>query len=152
MQEKTNNETIRPRRRARRKRKLKKPAVLLALIILIIIIIVVVVIIKSKNKTVSSEEGSSEELVDEISLIGKWTTDENTIYEFYKDGKGALVVPISVIPFSYKTDEKMIYIDFEPEDSEDTNFEYILDDNNLTLKNSNGTFEFFRMDELGDYK
>ena len=142
--EETNNDTIRPRRRARKKRKLKRP-VIIALIVIAIIIVLVLVIHNKKKSNIVEE---SNEIAKENSfLIGRWTTDGNTIYEFYDDTNGSLVVPIATIPFTYKIVDNKIYIDFESEYSEDTEYEYEINDKKLTLISINGTFEFNKIDE-----
>ena len=80
-------------------------------------------------------------------LIGKWTTDGNTVYEFNEGGKGTLIVPVAKLPFTYKLENNQLFIDFENEDSEDSSYSYIIEDNKLSIQNSNGTFVFSRVEE-----
>ena len=80
-------------------------------------------------------------------LVGKWTTDGNTVYEFNDDGSGALIVPVANLPFTYKFENNQLFIDFENEDSEDLFYTYEVTDTKLTLTSVNGTFEFSRVGE-----
>ena len=77
-------------------------------------------------------------------IVGTWTTDGVTIYNFNKDNTGSLKVPLSEYKFIYeKTDEK-IYIDFENEKSQDSEYKYHFEGDNLVLEGENGTYVFKR--------
>ena len=52
-------------------------------------------------------------------LIGTWTTDDVTTYEFYKNNTGKLVVSLSEYKFKYSLKKNILYIDFENDKSED---------------------------------
>ncbi len=86
----------------------------------------------------------------ENDIIGSWTTDGYTVYEFYKDNKGALVLPIGTSNFNYKIEENRISIDFEKEDSMDPDYEFSFEDEKLIFKginNTSGTYTFTRNDK-----
>ena len=81
----------------------------------------------------------------EKSLLGSWTTDGYTIYEFYAEGKGALKIPMSDYNFSYSIEDNSIHIDFENEKSIDSDYEFSFADEKLILKGINktsGTYTF----------
>ena len=83
----------------------------------------------------------------ENSLIGLWTTDGVTIYEFKDNGKGILKLPLSEYEFSYKIDENKLHIDFESEETTDSDYEYYFENDNLILKGFNrtrGTYYFYK--------
>ena len=77
-------------------------------------------------------------------ILGKWTTDEVTVYQFNKDNTGKLIVPLSEYEFTYKIEGDKLYIDFVNEKSEDSEYTYFLKDSKLNLKGKNGTFIFKR--------
>ena len=124
-----------------RKPKYKRKRIFITVFILIVILCIIgFIFVKQNNISIGSNKKNS-------SLMGKWTTDGNTVYEFNKNGKGALIVPVTTLPFSYKVEENKISIDFENEDSEDRTYSYELVEDKLTLKDINGTFEFYRLEE-----
>ena len=80
-------------------------------------------------------------------LIGTWTTDGVTVYEFKKNNAGALVLPLSTYEFTYKVEENKLYIDFKNEKSTDSSYEYSFKNGQLILKGINkttGTYTFKR--------
>ena len=77
-------------------------------------------------------------------LIGIWTTDGVTIYEFDRNNKGKLVVSVGEFPFTYKINADTLEIDFENEKSTDSKYTYKFDDNKLILNGDNGTFTFIK--------
>ena len=78
------------------------------------------------------------------SIIGEWTTDGVTIYEFNKDNTGKLKVSLGEYDFDYIIKEDKISIDFINEKSEDSEYTYTLNKDKLVLKGKNGTFNFKR--------
>ena len=68
-------------------------------------------------------------------LVGLWDIDGNTKYEFIDNKKGKLIVPNSEYPFTYKIKDNVISIDFENENSIDSDFEYKLNKDILELTN-----------------
>ena len=125
----------------RSKSRKKKKSKLLIFILLIIIIVVIVcsVIFISKPKE-NHEQNKLEK-----GLLGSWTTDGYTVYEFYEDGNGALKIPMSDYTFSYTIDENKVSIDFENEKSIDSDYEFSFEDEKLILKGINktsGTYTF----------
>ena len=77
-------------------------------------------------------------------FIGSWTTDGVTVYQFKRNYKGSLVVPLGEYPFTYEINGDKIFIDFENEKSTDSEFTYSFEDDKLILKGVNGTFTFTR--------
>ena len=118
------------------KRKTKKSVKILLLIVLVIIVIAICCKFSFRGK---------ESVKD--TLIGKWTTDGNTVYQFDEDNTGALIVPLSNYEFSYKINGDKLSIDFKNEKSEDSTYTYSLKDGKLILKGKNGTFKFKRFKE-----
>ena len=119
----------------------KKKSIVSKLIILILIIamaiLCVVYIPRFKNNDNKNEL--------EEKIIGSWTTDGYSVYEFYENKKGALVLPIATYDFNYKIEENIISIDFENEKSIDSDYEFSFEGEKLILKginNASGTYTF----------
>ena len=68
-------------------------------------------------------------------LVGLWDIDGNTKYEFIDKGKGKLIVPNSEYKFTYTIKDNILSIDFENENSIDSDFEYKLDKDTLEITN-----------------
>ena len=110
-----------------RRRKLKRwvKVSILMMMFLILIFIVYSLCFSSKRK-----------------IIGTWTTDNITTYEFYKDGTGKLITSLSEYKFNYNFKKNILYIDFENDKSEDSEYKYKIEKNKLVLNNENGIFYF----------
>ena len=80
------------------------------------------------------------------SIVGKWTTDKGTIYQFNKDNTGKLIISVGEFNYKYEIKDDKVFIDFENENSTDTEFVYKFEDDKLILKNNNGTFTFKKID------
>ena len=85
-------------------------------------------------------------------LIGTWTTDDVTTYEFYKNNTGKLVVSLSEYKFKYSLKKNILYIDFENDKSEDSKYEYKFINKKLVLSNEKGIFTFVKQEVCYDYK
>ena len=72
-------------------------------------------------------------------IIGIWTTDGVTVYEFNVDGKGTLKLPLSEYEFTYKIEGNDIFIDYENEKSIDSSYEFSFENENMVLKGINNT-------------
>ena len=139
-------ERIKRMKRKHRDKKKKNKIIIIAVIFLIVLAIIGIIFLKFR-KNDNRPNFTAEEKKIVATLIGKWTTDGNTVYEFNEDGSGALIVPVANLPFTYKFENNRIFIDFENEDSEDMFYTYEVTDTKLTLKSVNGTFEFSRVEE-----
>lgn len=117
-------------KKTKNKNKLIKILSSICLVLLIIIIIIIISLVNRKESKSNNE------------LIGKWTTDGVTIYEFKKDNTGFLIVPLSEYKFNYKIEGKKLLIDFENEKSIDSKYTYSIKNGKLILKGSNGNFTF----------
>ena len=116
----------------KKKVKVKKNLVVmvcLLIIVLIGLIFVIKALTRNKNE-----------------LVGMWTTDGNTVYQFDEDYTGKLIVPLSEYKFTYKVDGDKLTIDFENnEKSTDVDCNYSIKDGKLILENFNGnTYTFTR--------
>lgn len=139
-------ENVRRMKRSHRNKKKKSRIRIVVLVVLIVFAIIGIIIFKSKkNKNESNFTAEEKKVV--ATLVGKWTTDGNTVYEFNEDGSGAMIVPVANLPFTYKFENNQLFIDFENEDSDDTYYTYEVTETKLTLKSINGTFEFNRVEE-----
>ena len=96
-------------------------------LVIILIIIAIGVFIALKNNSNKDR------------LAGEWTTDGVTIYEFDGNGNGVLKVPLSEYKFTYVLGNDKIYIDFESYKATDSDYEYTLENDILTLKGIKGT-------------
>lgn len=72
-------------------------------------------------------------------LEGKWDMDEVTSYEFYRNGKGAMVLPSVEYEFAYTVKENTVYIDFLYDGAKDAQYIFAVDGNTLTLEGGNVT-------------
>ena len=147
MEVNVNQDTIQEMRRTHRNKKRKKIIRLVTALVVIILVIALIVIIKTvkKDNAVTEEERQKQQVVE--TLVGKWTTDGNTIYEFVDESKGNLIVPLMTLPFTYKLENNTIFIDFENESSDDMTYTYTLDSDKLLLNGEYGTFNFSRVEE-----
>lgn len=100
------------------------------ILVLIVITIIGVILFITRNK-----------------FVGTWTTDGVTVYKFNKDNTGYLIVPLSEYKFTYKIKKNKLYIDFENETSEDSEYEYTFNKEKMILKGKYGTFEFTKKNE-----
>ncbi len=117
-------------KRMKRKKKYNKKRIIIIAIIAVIILLIIF-FLKSKNNTNNK------------TIIGAWTTDGVTIYEFSDSGKGKLIVPLSEYPFTYKIEDNKLFIDFENETSKDSTYEYSFEDNKMIWKNVEETYLTF---------
>lgn len=137
-------ENVRRMKRSYRNKKKKSRIKIVVLLVLIVFAVIGIIFLKpKKNSNQSNFTAEEKKLV--ATLVGKWTTDGNTVYEFNDDGSGALIVPVANLLFTYKFENNQLFIDFENEDSDDTYYTYEVTETKLTLKNINGTFEFNRV-------
>ena len=130
-------ENIETRRNMRKKKKSKLPILVFLILVVAIIVCCIIFIPKLKEK---SQQNKLEK-----QLLGSWTTDGYTVYEFYEDGKGVLKIPMADYSFSYTIDENKVSIDFENEKSIDSDYEFSFEDEKLILKGINktsGTYTF----------
>ena len=114
----------------------KRNKLLLAICMVIAVILfvsVVVCIVKFKGNI------NKQNIQQAQSLIGVWTTDGVTVYEFKEDGKGMLKLPLSEYKFTYKIEENNLFINFESKETRDSNYEYFFEKENLILKGIKGT-------------
>lgn len=109
----------------KKKRKLKLKNIAIFLCFFVIIILVIKVVFSDKSK-----------------LVGNWTSDNITIYEFYKNNTGKLIVSLNEYEFNYKLKDNYLYIDFKNEKYEDSKYSYSFKKKKLILMNENGTFTF----------
>ena len=108
-----------------KKKKLNIKKILFILCLFAIIIFVIKIIPFHKSK-----------------LVGTWTSDGITVYEFYSNNKGKLIVSLSEYEFYYELKANNLYIDFVNKKSEDSKYSYTLKNNQLVLKNEKGIFTF----------
>ncbi len=114
------------------------------ILIVILSIILVFGIIKIKTKK-NNNNVNKEVLSIQDQLVGSWTADGVTIYEFNKDNNGKLKLPLTDYYFTYKLEDNNIYIDFENEKSTDSEYEIAFENDRLIFKGINqtiGTYTF----------
>jgi len=114
---------------------------------IILIICIFIAIIASSVIIIKVIRNINKNNLKENSLIGLWTTDGVTIYEFKDNGKGMLKLPLSEYEYSYKIDGNKLHIDFESEETTDSDYEYYFENDNLILKGfyrTRGTYIFHK--------
>lgn len=72
-------------------------------------------------------------------LVGQWSLDGVTSYAFYKDGKGALMLPTAEYAFTYKVEENVLYLDYADEKAKDAQYVYEIKGDKLILTGGNTT-------------
>lgn len=110
---------------AKEERKKKNNFKIISNIFILAIIILLILIVKN--------------IYEKNILIGSWTIDGHTIYEFNSKGNGVLIVPSASYNFTYKIKRGKIYIDFKSENAKDADYEYSIKKNVLTIKGINNT-------------
>ena len=111
----------------KRKLKLKKKAIVIITFLLVVLLFFIL------HNFVFSDKSK---------LLGSWTTDNTTIYKFNRNNTGKLIVSLSEYDFKYKIKNNKLYIDFENEKSEDSEYEYNFKNKRLILSNDKGIFTF----------
>lgn len=106
--------------KGRRMQRKKSKKLLVGIVIIILIVVMFFIFRKTNSKN--------------NNLIGTWTTDGITIYEFNKDGVGALKVPSSEYVFVYNIDGNKMHIDFRDPVASDSDYEYSVEKEVLTIK------------------
>lgn len=129
-------EDYKSRSKSRKKKSSKLP--IIVFFILVIAIFVYLIVFNAKPKEKSEQNKLENE------LLGSWTTDGYTTYEFYEDGKGALKIPVGDYNFFYTTENNRISIDFENEKSIDSDYEFSFEDGILILKGINNTSGIYK--------
>lgn len=120
----------------KRKKQRKRQGLFLVSVVVILLLLIALLVAVLK----SCREDST--------LIGKWSIDGITVYEFSSDGKGAMILPSETYGFTYTLKENKISIDFESEFATDKNYTYEIKDSKLTLKGEGkygGTYEMTRI-------
>lgn len=116
---------VRKRRRRRRRRRLN-PRFVLMLAVLLAILIGVALLIGLRGCSAKS------------SIEGRWDLDGTTVYEFYDDGKGALVLLTMTFDFDYTIQENMVYIDFKDDRALDSRYEFVIEGDMMMLTGGPG--------------
>lgn len=105
--------------------KLKRKTIIVAFVVITIIIIGYLLLINKNNNK----------------IIGFWTLDGYTNYEFLENNKGNLVLPHKKMEFTYKIKDNTICIDFKDENAIDKCYEYNFDGKELIIRdNENNIF------------
>ena len=117
------------KKRRRRKDEQKKKMIIIVVVVVIIIIFLLGLFKGNKNP-----------------LVGKWTTDKGTVYEFNKDKTGKLSIAIGEYEYKYEIKKDKVFVDFDGENSIDTEFTFKIENGSLILESSNGKFTFKKID------
>lgn len=96
---------------------------------LIITVVVITIVIIISGCLLLTNKGNNE-------IIGFWTIDGYTNYEFLDNNKGNLVLSHKKIEFTYKIKGNTICIDFKDENAIDKCYEYKFDNKKLVIKDS----------------
>ena len=100
----------------------RKTIIIIAVVIAIIMLVSGYLLLSSKGKN---------------KIIGFWTIDGYTSYEFLENNKGNLVLPHKTMEFTYKIKDDKIFIDFKDEKAIDKSYEYNFNGKDLIIKDSN---------------
>lgn len=116
--------------KVKRKFKASKTKAIALLIVIVILIVLVVLIFTKKNNP----------------LIGKWSNEKDTTYQFDKDYTGKLILSIGEYKYKYEINDDKLFVDFENDTSTDTEFTFKIEDEKLILTSNYGTFTFKKID------
>ena len=122
-------ETVRPRARRQKKKGLLDQFPLLVVITAVALVAVLILSLVLGLKGCSPKP----------SIEGRWNLDGATIYEFYPDGKGALVLTTMTFEFDYTVDGDKVSIDFVDERATAAKYEFAVTDDLLMLIGGPGT-------------
>lgn len=109
------------RRRSRRPDLRNQPWLAVALVVLLAVLLVAALVIGLKGCSSTP------------SIEGRWDLDGATVYEFYPEGKGALVLTTMKFEFTYTIDGDKVSIDFADERASDAAYEFAVEDDLLML-------------------
>ncbi len=76
----------------------------------------------------------------EEQLSGKWAADEATVYRFYEDGTGALILPKHTYEFEYAIEDDELVLRFEKAGIGKVVFLFTLEEDTLLLEHAEGGF------------
>lgn len=119
-------------------KKTGKKQVKIVFIIIIIILIMVCLFLIVNNL-----------LKDKSKIIGLWTIDDYTSYDFSSNRKGKMILPTGSYEFNYEIEDNKLCIDFEDKQAIDKCYIYEIKDISLSLKSvdSNAKFSFTKIDK-----
>lgn len=117
-----------------RKNRRKKRNILLVICMVITVILFILVILNVNKQNIQSEN-----IQEENTLIGLWTTDGVTVYDFEENGNGVLKLPLTEYKFTYKIEGNKLFINFDSKETRDSNYEYFFEEEKLILKGIKGT-------------
>ena len=126
----------------------KRKRLLLIICIVIIATLFITIIFVHPIKENDNNQTIDKQDAKENSLIGLWTTDGITIYEFKENEMGVLKLPLSEYTFTYKIQGNKLYIDFESEKTTDSYYEYYIEEDKLILRgirNTTGEYNFYKL-------
>ena len=112
--------------RSRRRKRSVKPWMPVALAVALVVVIAAVLLIGMKGCGA------------EPSIEGRWNLDGATVYEFYGEGKGALVLTTMTFEFNYTIEKDVVSIDFIDERATDAKYEYAIENDLLMLTGGPG--------------
>ena len=104
---------------------------IIIMLVLICLVIIAIIILLLGNKPSHKNK-----------IVGSWTTDGITIYEFKKNNTGKLIVSLGEYPFTYKITDNTLEINFKDDKVTDSKFTYSIENGKLILNGDNGTFTF----------
>ncbi len=118
----------RPRstQRTRRRQRPVKSWMPIALIAVVVVLLLTLLIVGLKGCSAKP------------TIEGRWNLDGNTVYEFYGDGKGALVLTTMTFEFDYTVKDDVVSIDFADERATDAKYEFAIEDDFLMLTGGPG--------------
>lgn len=116
-------------KQVKKKVKVNKVAILVPIIIIVLLIALVIFLLNRSNNP----------------LVGKWTNETPTTYQFDSDKTGKLIISTGEYNFEYEIKDDKVTVYFNSENSVDTEFKYKVDGDKLTLENGNGVWEFTKV-------
>ena len=116
----------RSKRHGRYRRSGVQPWLVITLVVVLAVLTVVALLLGMKGCTT------------EANIEGRWDLDGTTVYEFYPEGKGALVLSTMSFEFTYTVEGNQVSIDFADERATDAQYEFAISDDLLMLTGGPG--------------
>ena len=116
-------------------------------ILFVIVCILILILIFFVDKIFTKNSNIATDNITDF-LVGNWTIDGITNYEFDGKGEGKLKLPKNEYSFNYTIENSKIHLDYKDEEATDSDYEYSFKDDELILKGINstsGTYELNRI-------
>ena len=121
------------KRRTPKKRKQRRLLGISAAVLAIILLAVLIIVVAKSCSSGGDVPKGTDVLNGTDVLSGTWNLDGITVYQFDGKGNGSLNLPDKSYPFTYKTKDNSLSIDFESESAQDITYTFTVENEKLLL-------------------